>query len=307
MVDRGETVRVRLRLSVADVLEVRGEVRVRPVALDEAEGDVVEGRRDAEGPESPAAGLVRLDVGEKGPAALVEEFPGPFDAPHAEGERRDAVGVDPEVARGAGVLPDGGRDEDADVTRSEDRGLLAPLLHLRGGGRRDLGEAHRVGVEAPAAGDVGDDEVEGVVSEDSERFGHGGSLDRVSGIGVPPHAAKDGRRGEAGFRRINRVTRTPPTRAPAGVFFVRHLPLFLDYLAVEKGLAKNSLEAYRRDLSAFGAFSGRTPPVDRRRRPGRGRRPGSASSGRRAPPRAAWRGRRRPSAASTGSSREKGS
>jgi integrase/recombinase XerD len=50
------------------------------------------------------------------------------------------------------------------------------------------------------------------------------------------------------------VTRTPPTRTPAGVFFVRHLPLYLDFLAVEKGLAKNSLEAYRRDLSAFGAF-----------------------------------------------------
>ena len=51
---------------------------------------------------------------------------------------------------------------------------------------------------------------------------------------------------------MERLTGNPPTRAPAGDFFVRHLPLFLDYLAVEKGLAKNSLEAYRRDLSAFG-------------------------------------------------------
>jgi len=50
------------------------------------------------------------------------------------------------------------------------------------------------------------------------------------------------------------LTRTPPTRAPAGDFFVRHLPLYLDYLAVEKGLAKNSLEAYRRDLTAFGLW-----------------------------------------------------
>jgi integrase/recombinase XerD len=55
-----------------------------------------------------------------------------------------------------------------------------------------------------------------------------------------------------------RLTRTPPTRTPAGVFFVRHLPLYLDYLAVEKGLAENSLEAYRRDLTGFGAWlSGR--------------------------------------------------
>jgi integrase/recombinase XerD len=53
------------------------------------------------------------------------------------------------------------------------------------------------------------------------------------------------------------LTRTPPTRAPAGDFFVRELPLFLDYLAVEKGLARNSLDGYRRDLTAFGAHLAR--------------------------------------------------
>jgi len=38
------------------------------------------------------------------------------------------------------------------------------------------------------------------------------------------------------------------------VFLERHLPLFLDYLSAEKGLAPNTLEAYRRDLAGFGAF-----------------------------------------------------
>jgi integrase/recombinase XerD len=37
-------------------------------------------------------------------------------------------------------------------------------------------------------------------------------------------------------------------------FLTRHLPLYLDHLMVEKGLAKNSLEAYQRDLQRFGAF-----------------------------------------------------
>ncbi|MFI5197358.1 MAG: site-specific tyrosine recombinase XerD [Thermoanaerobaculia bacterium] len=45
-----------------------------------------------------------------------------------------------------------------------------------------------------------------------------------------------------------------PAEAPAGVFFQRHLPLFLDYLSAEKGLAANTLEAYRRDLEGFGTF-----------------------------------------------------
>jgi integrase/recombinase XerD len=42
--------------------------------------------------------------------------------------------------------------------------------------------------------------------------------------------------------------------ARGGVFLERHLPLFLDYLSAEKGLAPNTLEAYRRDLAGFGAF-----------------------------------------------------
>lgn len=37
-------------------------------------------------------------------------------------------------------------------------------------------------------------------------------------------------------------------------FHRRHLPLWLDYLVVEKGLAVNSLLGYRRDLEAFGRW-----------------------------------------------------
>ena len=37
-------------------------------------------------------------------------------------------------------------------------------------------------------------------------------------------------------------------------FFLKHVPSFLDYLSVEKGLSKNSLEAYKRDLESFGRF-----------------------------------------------------
>jgi len=37
-------------------------------------------------------------------------------------------------------------------------------------------------------------------------------------------------------------------------FFVTWLPIYLDYLTVEKGLAKNSLSSYGTDLRRFGAF-----------------------------------------------------
>ena len=43
-----------------------------------------------------------------------------------------------------------------------------------------------------------------------------------------------------------------PEKSEKTQFFVTYLPIFLDYLAVEKGLAKNSLAAYGRDLRHFG-------------------------------------------------------
>jgi integrase/recombinase XerD len=59
------------------------------------------------------------------------------------------------------------------------------------------------------------------------------------------------------------VSSASPAKTPAGVFFQRYLPLFLDYLSAEKGLAWNTLEAYRRDLAGFGRFlaSSRTDPT----------------------------------------------
>jgi integrase/recombinase XerD len=43
-----------------------------------------------------------------------------------------------------------------------------------------------------------------------------------------------------------------PEKKESGPYFLTWLPLFLDYLSVEKGLARNSLAAYRTDLRHFG-------------------------------------------------------
>ncbi len=47
---------------------------------------------------------------------------------------------------------------------------------------------------------------------------------------------------------------TDPDKPEKGPFFVTYLPIFLDYLAVEKGLARNSLSAYAIDLRHFGHY-----------------------------------------------------
>jgi integrase/recombinase XerD len=43
-----------------------------------------------------------------------------------------------------------------------------------------------------------------------------------------------------------------PEKKESGPYFLTWLPMFLDFLAVEKGLAKNSLSAYQTDLRHFG-------------------------------------------------------
>lgn len=43
-----------------------------------------------------------------------------------------------------------------------------------------------------------------------------------------------------------------PEKKETGPYFLTYLPIFLDYLAVEKGLARNSLSAYQTDLRHFG-------------------------------------------------------
>ncbi len=48
----------------------------------------------------------------------------------------------------------------------------------------------------------------------------------------------------------------PEARGPRTSFFVTYLPIYLDYLTVEKGLAKNSLSSYATDLRRFGNHLG---------------------------------------------------
>ena len=45
-----------------------------------------------------------------------------------------------------------------------------------------------------------------------------------------------------------------PDKREGGPFFLTYLPIYLDYLAIEKGLAKNSLAAYATDLKHFGHY-----------------------------------------------------
>ena len=55
------------------------------------------------------------------------------------------------------------------------------------------------------------------------------------------------------MRKPRQIDREKPEK---GAFFLTYLPIFLDYLAVEKGLATNSLAAYAVDLRHFGHHLG---------------------------------------------------
>ena len=64
------------------------------------------------------------------------------------------------------------------------------------------------------------------------------------------------------------MTKSPrsidPEKPEKSQYFVTYLPIFLDYLSVEKGLARNSLSAYSSDLRHFGHWLGdQSVDVDR--------------------------------------------
>ncbi|HEV8117138.1 MAG TPA: site-specific integrase, partial [Thermoanaerobaculia bacterium] len=53
------------------------------------------------------------------------------------------------------------------------------------------------------------------------------------------------------MRRVN-SRQSAVDRPPGGDFLQRHLPTYLDHLAVEKGLSPASVNAYRSDLEKYG-------------------------------------------------------
>ena len=55
---------------------------------------------------------------------------------------------------------------------------------------------------------------------------------------------------------MKKPRRIDPDKPETGAYFLTWLPIFLDYLAVEKGLAKNSLASYAIDLRHFGHWLG---------------------------------------------------
>src|SRR5687767_458569 len=56
------------------------------------------------------------------------------------------------------------------------------------------------------------------------------------------------------WRNMRKPRTIDPEKKDTGPYFVTYLPIFLDYLAIEKGLARNSLSAYATDLRHFGHY-----------------------------------------------------
>ena len=68
-----------------------------------------------------------------------------------------------------------------------------------------------------------------------------------------PNATPDARRPTPSYTPpVHHPRRNDPDKPEKTAFFLTWRPMFLDYLAVEKGLAKNSLAAYAADLRHFG-------------------------------------------------------
>ena len=143
----------------------------------------------------PSGASSDRDVRQERRVARRQEIPGRLDVAHPERERGDAVGMDPQEARGARVLPLRARDEDADLPGAENRGDLAALFDLRGGGARHLGEAE-ARVKPAAAFEIGHDEMERVVAHDSERIDHNAILVRRT-AGREARPGEEGRDGSA--------------------------------------------------------------------------------------------------------------
>src|SRR6185437_10360619 len=157
------------------------------VALDEAEGDVAERRRDLDAPVRAAAIVFVLErIGEERASALLEELNGVLEALHAEAEAHDARRVALQVARGLARLRERRRDADARLTRAEDDRLLAAPLREIVARARDLFEVEHVFVELPRALEVLDDEMIRVVTEQSEAVRHARELAiiRARGRGI---------------------------------------------------------------------------------------------------------------------------
>ena len=170
MVDGGDAKLVggTARVPDARVDEARGEPgEVR--ALDEAERDVAERRRNLEGAVASTPLVGHVDgVAQESPAALVEERHRVIEVKDPEAQAHDPVGVSAQIARRLRLLRQGRRHAHAHIACSEDDRLLTAALGELGARPRDLLEAKPPRVEVTGPFQVLDDEVKRVVSGDAD-------------------------------------------------------------------------------------------------------------------------------------------